>query len=180
MNLWFREVYKSLISWVSKQKEPRRSWVHLGKNWILLKEQAVSWREQVNLEWSKENRSSMETLRINWTTHRFFIGEGITLNFSTIDFSNHTNSQSSARVYHHLQSWAGAWYNPGTQCAPGAKCLKTTARHSVCAVGHTTSPMAVRPAKCWPETKPDPCTRAQSLCWASSGSTGTCSTSLVL
>lgn len=27
----------------------------------------------------------METLRISWTTHRFFSGEGITLTFSTIE-----------------------------------------------------------------------------------------------
>lgn len=65
------------------KREPRRSWVHLGKNFILPKERAVYWKEEASPEWSKEGKRSKETWRISWTIHSLFRGEGVTSTFST-------------------------------------------------------------------------------------------------
>lgn len=63
------------------KREPRRSWVHLGKSFISPKEQAPFWKGEASPEQSKEGKSSKEMLRISWIIHPLFTGEGVTSTF---------------------------------------------------------------------------------------------------
>lgn len=69
-----------------QNKRESRSWVHLGKNFILPKEQAAYWKEAASPEWSKGGKRSEKMLRVSWTIHSLFSSrDGITSTFSTTD-----------------------------------------------------------------------------------------------
>lgn len=127
------------------KRESRRSWVHLGKNFILPKEQAAYWKEAASPEWSKGGKRSKKMLRVSWTIHSLFSSrEGITSTFSTTDPQSWDLPATPfprilAGLYHQSQSWPWTWYNPETQRGPGAKCLKTTAKHPLYTPGHRMS-----------------------------------------